>query len=408
VFQGTCGLENLGTSDVSMTVQFITPPEHAPDAAWTGWSLWGCLTTASELREFRVTGPAFVIGRYPQCDLQIPSRCVSGRHAEIMEMDGQLFLNDLGSTNGTFLNRRKVQWPTPLASGDHIEIANVEFRVEFQRGPDADTTNANDSLKQTMRIMDAMEPDWIFSQFQELIEQQSVTPHYQPLVRLETGTTFGYEALARSSLPGLETPGQMFEAARLLNREVELSRVCRHRAIEQASAAQLNSTVFINTHPKERLDTDVLPSLVTIRNTFPDVPVVIELHEAAIQDPQLTRSFADQLKELDIKLAYDDFGAGQSRLLELVKTPPAFLKFDACLIRDIHLADPYQWRMLKMLVEMARDVSISTVAEGIECQEEEDACRDLGFDLVQGFHLGRPAPLPPADAPVSQSRNPVD
>lgn len=391
-----------------MTVQFTTSTDRAPETAWTGWSLWGCLTTASELREFRVSGPTFVIGRYPQCDLQIPSRCVSGRHAEIMEMDGQLFLCDLGSTNGTFLNRRKVQWPTPLTSGDHIEIANVEFRVEYRRGTEGGTTGADDSLKQTMRIMDAMEPDWIFSQFHELLQQQSVTPHFQPLVRLETGKTFGHEALARSSLPGLETPGQMFEAARLLNREVELSRVCRHRAIEQASTAGLNSTVFINTHPKERLDTDVLPSLKAIRTTFPDIPVVIELHEAAIQDPQLTRSFADQLKDLDIKLAYDDFGAGQSRLLELIKIPPAFLKFDACLIRDIHQADPYQMRMLKMLVEMAHDVCMSTVAEGIECLEEADACRELGFDLGQGFHLGRPAPLPPAAVSASTSSKAVD
>jgi EAL domain-containing protein (putative c-di-GMP-specific phosphodiesterase class I) len=60
------------------------------------------------------------------------------------------------------------------------------------------------------------------------------------------------------------------------------------------------------------------------------------------------------------------------------------------LIRDVHQANPYQWRMLKMLVDMCHDVPIVTIAEGIESQLEFEACRELGMDYGQGFLFGRP------------------
>src|SRR5262249_25570066 len=95
----------------------------------------------------------------------------------------------------------------------------------------------------------------------------------------------------------------------------------------------------------------------------------------------------------DVALAYDDFGAGQSRLLELVQAPPQFLKFDACLVRNADRASNHQWKLLKMLVEMAHDFDSVTVAEGIETRAEAEACPDLGFDYAQGFFFGRPGPL---------------
>lgn len=65
--------------------------------------------------------------------MQVASVRVSGRHAEILRVGDHLLIRDLGSTNGTFVNRRRVRQPTPIGDGDHIEIADLEFRLEFQR-----------------------------------------------------------------------------------------------------------------------------------------------------------------------------------------------------------------------------------------------------------------------------------
>ena len=95
---------------------------------------------------------------------------------------------------------------------------------------------------------------------------------------------------------------------------------------------------------------------------------------------------------MKIGLAYDDFGAGQSRLNELAQCPPDYLKFDMSLMRGIDAASPQRQRLLATLVKMVRDLGIHSVAEGVETPAEADACRQMGFDLGQGFFYGRPAP----------------
>jgi EAL domain-containing protein (putative c-di-GMP-specific phosphodiesterase class I) len=103
------------------------------------------------------------------------------------------------------------------------------------------------------------------------------------------------------------------------------------------------------------------------------------------------RSLQAALQELNIGLAYDDFGAGQARLVELAEVPPDYLKFDICLIRDIHRATADRQRMLKSLVDMVTDLGIAALAEGVETADEHEACQQLGFSLGQGFYYGKPA-----------------
>src|SRR5690606_33417025 len=113
-----------------------------------------------------------------------------------------------------------------------------------------------------------------------------------------------------------ENPHTMFETARLANREVELSLVCRERAVELGRALPAGSRIFLNTHPAECLQLDVLPSLRRLQDMTPDHELVVEVHEAAIDDLGVVRRFIDELAELNVAIAYDDFGAGRSRLVE--------------------------------------------------------------------------------------------
>ena len=89
-------------------------------------------------------------------------------------------------------------------------------------------------------------------------------------------------------------------------------------------------------------------------------------------------------------LVYDDFGAGQARLVELAEVPPAYLKFDRSLIKEIDLAPVARARLLEGLATMALELDISIIAEGLERQEELDFCRNLGFSYGQGYLLARP------------------
>jgi EAL domain-containing protein (putative c-di-GMP-specific phosphodiesterase class I) len=100
-----------------------------------------------------------------------------------------------------------------------------------------------------------------------------------------------------------------------------------------------------------------------------------------------------ELRELNIGLAYDDFGAGQTRLSELIEAPPDYLKFDISLIRNLDSASPERRRTLESLVNVALDLGVNPLAEGIETEGEAEVCRQLGFLTAQGFYFGRPAPL---------------
>jgi EAL domain-containing protein (putative c-di-GMP-specific phosphodiesterase class I) len=94
---------------------------------------------------------------------------------------------------------------------------------------------------------------------------------------------------------------------------------------------------------------------------------------------------------MNVRLAYDDFGAGQARLLELAEAPPHYLKFDRRFVMGIDQAPASRRRLVASLVAAARELLVKTVAEGVETAAEAEVCRDLGFTLAQGYHFGRPA-----------------
>jgi EAL domain-containing protein (putative c-di-GMP-specific phosphodiesterase class I) len=117
------------------------------------------------------------------------------------------------------------------------------------------------------------------------------------------------------------------------------------------------------------------------------------VHEGALADLESVDRLRTQLSRSGVGLAYDDFGAGQARLLELAEVPPHYLKFDMSFVRGIDAAPASRQRLLSSLVSVARDLLVYTVAEGVETPQEADVCMRLGFTHAQGFFFGRPRPI---------------
>lgn len=347
----------------------------------TAWLLSGQIREDEPVRNVRIDQSKIAVGRRNSCDLTIPCPSVSGMHAELTLEGGQLYVTDLQSTNGTFLNGVRINQRSLVNHGDLVQFAQVVFRARVEQKQQSVQTIQDDAADRALALI----------QFDKLISDRAVAPHYQPIVDIEHKSSIGYELLGRSRLFGLMTPQAMFTAAAVLDMEAELSRVLRYEGTCQGNQLPNEPILFVNTHPSELTEPGLLEfSLRELREVVPQQKLVLEIHEAAVTGPGQMRSLRSALADLDIALAYDDFGAGQARLVELVDVPPDYLKFDICLIRDIHRATPDRQRMLCSLVTMVRDLGIAALAEGVETAEEHEVCKQLGFTLAQGFYYGMP------------------
>ena len=345
----------------------------------------------------RVDPIPFMIGRGAGMEMVLQHEHVSKAHAEIYSDGVALRVRDLRSRNGTFLNQQPVT-DAALHEDDLLRIGPYEFKLvpeDRDREPSlaAETMPLNRQIA-AMRV-------------KELIAQGAVSVLFQPIVSLETGTPIAYEALGRGTLGGLsDSPVELLDIAGALGAEAqaELSRLFRRKAVEVAAGLGAPPLLFLNTHPADLEHPGLLESLESLRRDAPHVALVVEVHESALANAALITWLRSRLAALGIALAYDDFGAGQARLLELAEAPPDYLKFDRRFVTRMDTAPESRQRLVASLVAAARELHARTLAEGVETQGEADACRRAGFAYAQGFYFGKPGPLPGATPVPEGSR----
>lgn len=333
----------------------------------------------------------FRLGRSPAADCVLYSRHVSSEHTEIYVADNQFRLRDLGSTNGTFLNGQLVL-EAPLTHGDIIHVAKTELRfghepvVAAERGDDCLTERT--ACTATHSVIRTRE------HLREMLKLKRARAVFQPIVFLSSRRMMGYEVLARGDHPCLNSsPAELLRLAAECNLAVELSEMFRSVAVHDATRLPRRAFVFVNLHPSEMTSASLIPSLISLKTGFPDDrQLVLEVHEAAVTDPKAMIRLREQLDELGIGLAYDDFGAGQSRLKEFADVPPDFIKLDMSLIRGIDHSVARQ-DLVRALVHFGNELGVGTIAEGIETEEEAAWCRMIGCQFGQGYLFGRPQPV---------------
>lgn len=358
------------------------------------WHLEGFIDNSSRKSRMALTSLPFIVGRLDGLSMTLHSGEISRRHAQFTAGGDGLVLQDMGSTNGTFVNRARIEEPTGIKDGDIVHFGSLEFRVvdevaEFSREQQSDeemTMLKPATLTQRLAMGTR--------ELREALDRNLVTAVFQPIVE-KGGTLFALEALGRGAHPALSpSPLHLFQIAEDIGLSVALSKAFRHAAVSLAAAAGVQVPLYLNTHPDEVNHTAaLLDDFRLLRHRFPDVPLVMEMHEGAVTDVGAMKELQQELRLLSIGLAYDDFGAGQARLLELAHATPDVVKFDIAFVRGIDKAPPQQVALVRALASMVQQMGIRSLAEGVGEEPEARICENLPFDLFQGYHYARPDTL---------------
>ncbi len=259
-----------------------------------------------------------------------------------------------------------------------------------------------------------MQPDYQ-DELDRILEAQTVTAVYQPLVSLTSGRAVGFEALARGPEGSrLERPDQLFAAAREANRLRQLDWMCRTAAVRGALEARLQPplVLFVNSEPEtigSRMPVAFAESWGRAR--LAGVRVMFEVTERAVMDrpAQLLRA-VDQIRSFGWGVALDDVGTNPASLALLPFLHPDVIKLDMSLLHGT--ADDIGEVVLAVNAEVER-TGAALLAEGIENEDHLKLARAFGASLGQGWLFGRPGPLPdlmplPGDAITPRSRERPD
>jgi EAL domain-containing protein (putative c-di-GMP-specific phosphodiesterase class I) len=335
----------------------------------------------------------FTLGRSEATDHPIYSSKVSKEHATILKLGDDYAVRDLGSTNGTFVNGKRVEEQV-LTDGDIVHLAHVEFCFRHESASDGPVPSGIDPCLDRTQAVVSGQPDSIIRGtrlLRELIATEAVEIAYQPIVDLHTHTIVGYEALGRGAHPDLaKSPALLLRLADQCELAVELSQLFCRKALSSARRLPPGTKLFINAHAREIASPDFVASLAALRaEAPPDHPIVIEIAESSVTDVAAMARHKRAFADLGFEFAYDDFGAGQARLLELTDIPPDYLKLDIAVIQGIEAAKSRQ-DVVSALLKVVGALGVRVIAEGIETEEVAITCRELGCHLGQGFLFGRP------------------
>jgi EAL domain-containing protein (putative c-di-GMP-specific phosphodiesterase class I) len=363
-------------------------PGAATAVAWLERDVKG-----KELERIELESLPFTLGRNESCDYQILSSRVSREHAEIVKEGGHYRIRDLKSTNGTFINGKRID-EHRLSDGDLFVIADVEFsfkctRDDVHRKTVTQVMDGGGAIGED-RVDDAV-ADLIHAvrRTHETLLHRAARNRFQPIYDLAENRCVGFEAIRRSQLPGDPPAAQQIldsTDCRLTERMSQLHRLIAAEHLARLADATM---LFVNLQPAE-VGADALPSsLARLARLAGDKKIVAEIPDTAVVDIPYFRDFLSKLRELKIGVAYDGFAGSPHQIKAQEQFAPDFLKLTPALARGVDRSTQRQ-QQIKALTEAAQQIGAQLIAVGVHSENEARTCHELGCRLAQGDHFGRP------------------
>jgi EAL domain-containing protein (putative c-di-GMP-specific phosphodiesterase class I) len=247
------------------------------------------------------------------------------------------------------------------------------------------------------------------AELRQALDAGALALHYQPQVDLVTGRVRALEALARWAHPrdGAVAPEEFIPIADRYGLIHPFTRWALRTALEDLSRWRVrwpDLTVSVNVSVRNLLDPTLVTSVADLvsQSQVPPEHLTLELVESSvISDPQRSLAVLARLHDMGVRIAIDDFGTGYSSLAYLKRLPVDEVKIDKSFV--LHMAsDPEDVQIVRSTIDLARNLGLHVVAEGVQDEETWRLLLGLGCDAAQG-HLVSPA-RPAAEIPALLAR----
>ncbi len=233
-----------------------------------------------------------------------------------------------------------------------------------------------------------------------MIDNNLLSVHFQPIFSSKDGAVYGYEALTRIKGDNDRISiSDLFLKAILTKTIFPLDMQCRENAIREAAIQNINNSgsyLFINICPETFTDPayrDGVTDELAEKYGISKEKIILEItEEAAIQNWTLFKQAIDKYRNRGYKIAIDDFGAGYGGLKMLSTIEPDFIKIDRHFISNIERAN-INFNLVDTIATLCFRIGIKVIAEGIEQEEELMAISNIGIELLQGYYLAKPSPV---------------
>jgi len=237
----------------------------------------------------------------------------------------------------------------------------------------------------------------LISELREALRQNRLKLHYQPKLDLVSENIIGAEALLRWDHPkyGAIPPDQVVNLAEQTGLIDDLTYWVIKEAVQQIDRWQQQKglvNVSINLSMYNLKNTDLLPFIRSLLNEYHIDPecITLEITESAMMaNPKRSLRTLLDISEMGIRLSIDDFGTGFSSLAYLKKLPVDELKIDKSFVMDI-VHDENDFTIVKSTIDLAHNLGIKVIAEGVESQQIYDTLKSMNCDEAQGFFISHP------------------
>ena len=227
------------------------------------------------------------------------------------------------------------------------------------------------------------------------IAEEALEVYYQPCLNLQNGTITGCEALVRWRHPerGMISPAEFIPLAEETGLINEIGEWVLAKACNEAASWPVAINVAVNVSPVQfRSGTLALKIVAALAESGLSAQrLELEITEAVlIRDDETALEILHQLRAIGIRIALDDFGTGYSSLSYLKRFPFDKIKIDRCFVND--LAEATDSSIVQAVVNIAAARHMTTTAEGVETERQQELLRRLGCTEMQGFLFSAPKP----------------